>query len=273
MGWERGGRTQAAEHNAATVKTDQKSTLALRRVPLLAGLSEARLGSLAQQCQWRSVAAGKRLFTRTATGCEVFFLVSGRVRITTYAFNGRQVTFGDAGEGEFFGDMSALDGQPRSADVLTLEPSVLAVLDQASFRQLLADEPVVADRVMVRLVGLVRHLSERVIELSTLGVQNRLHGELLRMARHAGVAGNRARLVPAPRHVELAGQISTNREQVTRELSSLARQGLIAKDGKALVVTDVARLEAMVAEVRGDGGSDAKTGAQTHIPREAGFPQ
>ena len=119
---------------------------------------------------------------------------------------------------------------------------------------LLRDEPLVAERVMRRLTALVRQLSERVIDLSTLGVQNRLHAELLRMARAAGIADNRARLEPAPRHAELASQISTNREQVTRELNVLVRDGLLAKEGRALIVTDAERLARMVAEVRGEPG-------------------
>jgi CRP/FNR family cyclic AMP-dependent transcriptional regulator len=63
--------------------------------------------------------------------------------------------------------------------------------------------------------------------------------------------GNRARLAPAPTHAELASQISTNREQVTRELNALRRNGLLAKDGRALVLTDAQRLARMVQEVRG----------------------
>jgi CRP-like cAMP-binding protein len=113
---------------------------------------------------------------------------------------------------------------------------------------------------MLRLASLVRQLSERVIDLSTLGVQNRLHAELLRLARAAnaslpqGADANQARLDPAPKHAALASQISTNREQVTRELNVLVRSGVLRKDGKALVVADVARLEAMVSQVRGDAG-------------------
>jgi hypothetical protein len=68
------------------------------------------------------------------------------------------------------------------------------------------------------------------------------------------VENNQSRLDPAPRHAALASQISTNREQVTRELNVLVRGGVLRKDGKALVVADAARLERMVAQVRGDAG-------------------
>src|SRR5688500_7611571 len=158
-----------------TPSTTLRSSLALRRIALLEGLSDQRLDLLAQQCLCHSVAAGRPLLLRAEQQGDAFLLVSGRVRVTTYSANGRQVTFRDSEAGEHFGDIAALDGGPRSADVVTLEPSVLASLDRLSFMALLRDEPVVAERVMQRLASLVRQLSERVIDLSTLGVQNRLH--------------------------------------------------------------------------------------------------
>jgi len=238
--------------SSAPASAAPRSSLALRQIALLAGLSDQRLDQLAQQCLWHSVAAGKPLLLRAEQQGEVFLLVSGRVRVTTYSANGRQVTFRDSEAGEHFGDIAAIDGGPRSADVVTLEPCVVASLDRAAFLALLRDEPLVAERVMQRLAALVRQLSERVIDLSTLGVQNRLHAELLRLARGAGFDGNQARLEPAPRHAALASQISTNREQVTRELNALVRSGVLRKDGRALVLEDAGRLERMVAQVRGD---------------------
>jgi CRP-like cAMP-binding protein len=238
----------------AKLELTPRSSLALRQIALLEGLSDQRLDLLAQQCLWHSVEAGKPLLLRAEQQGDLFLLVSGRVRVTTYSANGRQVTFRDSEAGEHFGDIAAIDGGPRSADVVTLEPSVVASLDRAAFMTLLHDEPLVAQRVMLRLVSLVRQLSERVIDLSTLGVQNRLHAELLRLARTAGIDGNQARLEPAPKHAALASQISTNREQVTRELNVLVRNGVLRKDDKALLVADVARLELMVSQVRGDAG-------------------
>lgn len=228
-----------------------RSSLGLQHIGLLEGLSRERLDQLAQRCLWQSLPAGKALLLRSEHKSDVFFLVSGRLRVTIYAANGRQVTFRDSHEGEHFGDIAAIDGRPRSADVVTLTPSVVASLDRAGFLGLLRDEPVVAERVMRSLAALVRQLSERVIDLSTLGVQNRVHAELLRLAQAAGIESNRARLEPAPTHAELANQISTNREQVTRELNALRREGLLAKDGRALVLTDAQRLVRMVEEVRG----------------------
>ena len=231
--------------------TTVRSSLALRRVALFDGLPDDRLDHVAQVCRWQSVDADQPLVLRAQDEGDVYFIVSGSVRITTYAASGRQVTFRDCGEGELFGELAAIDGGPRSADVVTLQPSVLASLAPADFRALLREEPLLAERVMLRLASLVRQLSERIIDLSTLEVPQRLQAELLRMAQAAGVADNRARLEPSPKHAALASRISTNREQVTRELNALVRQGVLHKDGKALVVADVQHLARALANARG----------------------
>lgn len=234
-----------------------RSSLALRRIALLDGLSTERLDALAQCCRWQHVPADRSLLLRAQDRGELLLLVSGSVRVTTYAANGRQVTFRDLPAGEVLGDLAALDGQPRSADVLTLEDSVVAVLERADFLALLREEPDLALRLMQRLALRVRELSERVIELSTLAVPHRLQAELLRLAQGAGVDGNCARLAPAPRHLDLAARVSTNREQITRELNALVRAGLLRKESGALVLTDVAQLARQVAEVRGGEGQPA----------------
>jgi CRP-like cAMP-binding protein len=231
--------------------TVQPSSLGLRAIELLEGLAPEKLDALARQCAWRNYDAGRRIISRNAADRDVYFLVAGRVRITTYSQAGRQVTFRDFAAGETFGEVAALDGEPRSADVIALEATLLASLAPAQFARLLAEEPALGSRVLKRLARLVRALSERVIDLSTLGVQNRIHAEILRLAREAGVQKNRARLEPGPRHADLASQVSTYREQVTRELSALTKSGILEKDGSALVVRDIARLEKMVEEVRG----------------------
>lgn len=180
----------------------------------------------------------------------MYLIVSGQVRVTAFSAAGRQVTFGDMHAGEWFGDFAAIDGLSRSADVLAVEETLVASMKPAVYRRLLQEHPAVCDRMLRRLVSSIRELTERVFDFSTLGVQNRVHAELLRLARQAGVKGNTARIDPAPKHTDIAGQISTYREQVTRELSAMAKQGLLQRSGSALVIPDVARLERIVSEVR-----------------------
>jgi CRP-like cAMP-binding protein len=239
-------RVHAATHN----RSSEISALGLRRIALLEGLSDAALESLAHQCAWRTCAVDQHIISRDAGDRNVYFIVSGRVRATMYSRAGRQVTFNEQTAGEFLGELAAIDGERRALDVIALEPTLVASMTPTAFAQLLREQPVIVDRVLRRLTRLLRDTSERVIELSTLGVQNRIHAELLRLAAKAGVEGNTARLRPAPKHVDIASRVSTNREQVTRELSALAKKGLLARDGATLIVRDVQRLQKMVEEVR-----------------------
>jgi CRP-like cAMP-binding protein len=225
------------------------SALGLRAIALLKGCSPERLEALARECAWRNFGAEQRLISRADPNRDLYFIVSGRVRVTTFSATGRQVTFRDYGAGEHFGEVAAIDGLARSADVIGLEPGLLASLPPATLHRLLREEPALAERLLRDFAGLVRRLSDRVIDLSTLGVHQRLYAEVLRLAREAGVKANRARIDPAPKHADLASQVSTYREQVTRELSVLARRGVLGKEGRALVVLDVARLQKMVEEV------------------------
>ncbi len=226
------------------------SLLGLRGITLLAGLETEALEDLAQHSTWRRYTSGQRVISREAHDQDVYLIVSGKVRITAYSAAGRQVTYRDIGGGDWFGDLSAIDGRSRSADVDALEDTLLASITPAVFKRLLHQHPVVCDRVLDRLVSLVRDLSDRIFDFSTLGVQNRVHAELLRLAAQAGIRDNTARLDPAPKHSDIASRVGTYREQVTREVSGLAKQGLIRREGKAVVLCDVRRLEGIVDAVR-----------------------
>ncbi len=228
----------------------EPSILGLKRVRLLEGVPATALDKLARQCRWRRFAAGHRVISRQASDQDVYLIISGRVRVTSFSASGREVTFREIRAGDWFGDFAAIDGLSRSADIVALEEALVAAMGPAVFRSLLHEHPAVCDRMMHRLVTSVRELTERVFDLSTLGVQNRVHAEILRLARQAGVKANAAYIDPAPRHLEIASQVSTYREQVTRELSAMAKQGLLQRKGRALVIPDVARLEKIVAEVR-----------------------
>ena len=228
----------------------EPSGYGLRSIRLLEGVPLPALEQLARQCRWRRYAAGQRVVSRAARDNDVYLIVAGRVRITSFSAAGREVAFGEMRKGDWFGDFAAIDGLSRSADVVAIDDTLLAAMTPALFRQLLRDHPEVCDRVLRRFVKSIRELTERIFVFSTLGVQNRLHAEVLRLARQAGVAGNVARIDPVPTHSEIAGHISTYREQVTRELSAMVKEGLIQRARGALVVPDVSRLERVVAEAR-----------------------
>lgn len=232
------------------LSSPRTALLGLRGVRLLEGLDSAALEKLSGALDWRRFQAGHQVITRNAPDRDVYLVIAGKVQVVAFSASGKQITYREMGAGDHFGELAAIDGRARSADVIALEDSLLAIMSQATFHALLARHEALRERMLRGLVAFVREMTDRVFELSTLGVRNRVHAELLRLARRAGVAGNVARICPAPRHGDIASRVSTYREQVTRELSMLTTQGVIAREGNCLVVLDVVRLENLVADVR-----------------------
>jgi CRP-like cAMP-binding protein len=118
----------------------------------------------------------------------------------------------------------------------------------------------VAERLLRRLSGSLRELADRLLELGAQPVQRRIWLELARLAREAGVAQNHARLEPAPTHSDVASRVGTSREQVSREFSRLAREGVLERAAKALVVRDVAALELISTKAHDPGRRNFRIG-------------
>lgn len=210
------------------------------------------LADLEKACRWRSYDGGQLILSHHDLSNDVYFIVAGTVRVVLYSPAGKEVSFGELGAGSMFGEIAAIDGRPRSASIIAETNALIADMPAATFTKMLAAHPDVAARVLRQFADLVRQLSTRIFEFSVLAVKNRIHAELLRLARRNGIEDNRAVLSPAPTHSDIASRVSTHREAVTRELNVLAREGLMERSGGAVVITDVARLAKMVEEVTGE---------------------
>jgi CRP-like cAMP-binding protein len=232
-----------------TVTNDQSS---LAGIAILARLSPQALESLQQRCAFRRYEPGELIVDYLDQSDEVFFILSGEVRVTIYSLAGKVVSFRELGPGEVFGEYPAIDRGPRSASVEARTDCLVATLSGAAFRMLIEDEPVVALAMLPQLVTKIRALTTRVYEFSTLAVSNRIQAELLRLATLGARIGKSACIAPAPTHTEIASRVSTHREAVTRELARLARIGLIAREKNALVITDLERLAEMVHAATGE---------------------
>lgn len=233
---------------AADPATTVPAVAGLRSIGLLAGVSENIIQSLVADCVCRRYAAGQCIVAKESRDCDVYFILAGTVRVTAYSSTGRQVTYRELHGGEWFGELAAIDHRPRSADVVAYTEAMIASMHADRFVALLGTVPTLADALIRHLVGRVRELSDRLFDLSTLGVEARVEAELLRLARKAGVNGNAARIAPAPRHADIASCLGTYREQVSREVSRLSRMGVLGREPGALLVRDVSRLERLVGE-------------------------
>jgi len=224
----------------------------LAGVTIFADLPTKALDRVQQCCSSRSFQSGDLIVGYLDTSDDVFFIISGEVRVTIYSLAGKAVSFRDLGGGEVFGEYPAIDQGPRSASVEARTDCVVATLPGHAFRELIRSEPVVAQALLPHLVMKIRDLTMRVYEFSTLAVSNRIQAELLRLARLAEPGSKSARIAPAPTHTEIASRVSTHREAVTREFARLSRRGLIERQRNAVLVKDVDRLAEMVHAATGE---------------------
>jgi CRP-like cAMP-binding protein len=207
---------------------------------------------VAKQCSWRRYAAQEQILDRDSESRDVHFVTQGTARIIIYTISGREVALADIEEGDFFGELAAFDGAPRSASVVAVTASWIAALPASSFMAVLTDHPALAKEVLRRMSTIIRAATDRIVELSTLGANNRVQAELLRQAEAAGVDDRgRAVIRPIPIHADIASRVSTTRETVARVLNDLARKGMVTREREALVVHDVARLEMLVQDLMG----------------------
>jgi CRP-like cAMP-binding protein len=230
----------------------QSTLLGLQKVELFRGLDSYSLREIAAQCKWTRCRRNEYVMRREDIGRDVYLVIAGTLRITAAAGRGRRIILDDVGAGGIFGEHSALDGRGPLADVRALRESLVGSIPGEVFRSIVASHASVRERLLQRLTGSLRELTDRLLELGAQPVQRRIRIELLRRARIAGVEANRCCLDPAPTHYEVASRIGTAREQVTRELSCLVRQGVLERAGRALVLRDIAALEQLAAEAAFD---------------------
>lgn len=226
-----------------------QSAKSLKGLKVFSGLPPEALAQVERRCRWREVPARSGIVHYQDRSNDVFFIVDGQVRAIVYSADGKAVTFRDMRAGDMFGELAALDGQRRSATIEAMTDCLIAQMSAIAFRELLTCEPAVTQAVLLHLAGLIRSLSSRVYEFSTLAVRNRIHAELLRLARESGEpSGGGVVIARAPTHADIASRISTHREAVAREMSRLARLGIVARHGAGFSFPDVERLARMVAE-------------------------
>ena len=242
------GNSRTRRKAARSPALRPSAVVGLQKVDLFKGLDAYSLREIAAQCKWIRCKRNEYVIRHDGTDRDVYFLIAGMVRVAAKAGRGRRIILRDIAAGETFGEHSAIDGRSRFADVLALRESLLASMPPEAFRAVLANYAPVRERVLRRLTGSVRELAGRLIDFGAQRVQCRVWVELLRLGRLAGVQSNACRIEHAPTHNDIASRIGTSREEVSRELSRLARQGVLKREAHALLLRDVAALERLVAE-------------------------
>lgn len=226
----------------------------LAQIAFFKGVADLEFARFEQRCLWKKVEEGQVLVDFDDPSSDVCFILSGEVRIQIRTPGGKELIFADLREGEFFGELSAIDGEPRSANVTALNRTSICLVGAALFREMLAASPTLSARVMQLLTRRVRELNARLFERSVLDIRHSLYAELLRLSSPRPNAAPARVVSPPPFHHVLAARVGCRREQITRELGAMTREGLLQKTRGALVLPNPDTLRERIEQRMQDAG-------------------
>jgi CRP/FNR family cyclic AMP-dependent transcriptional regulator len=211
----------------------------LKDVPLFAGLTDDDLARLSLLLTEKHYPRETVIVSATDPGDALYIVADGEVKVSLWSDSGREIILSTLGPGSFFGEMSLVDGEPRSANVACLTDSLLLRLGRREFLQALRSYPTIAINVMTEICVRLRRADESIGNLALLDVYGRVARYLLERCEEEGdevPEGQLLKKVPTQQHI--ASRIGTSRETVSRALSEFQRRGFIEQRGKSLLVRD-----------------------------------
>ena len=217
----------------------------LNGVQLFSELSPEDVEDISSRCKWSFYAEDEQVFDQEHGGRDVYFVVSGSVRVFTFAANKREVALANILKGDYFGELAAIDGKSRSARVVATEDSVIASMEGKDFIGLMYKHASVAVRVVKRFALIIRTLDARVTDLSTLTENQRVLAELVRIAKPDIKKPGVWMITDMPNHKEIASWSGTSREVVAQTIGELARDGIVERRTMGLLIKDWTRLQLM----------------------------
>lgn len=224
----------------------------LTQIPLFRNLDEGTLRSYDTRVRWAKFEENELVIDYDDNTNDVYFMISGQVRVLYRTITGKEVILGEMGPGQFFGELSAIDGVGRSANVTALNRSQVCIISGPVFMELVTQNAAVCRQILTILATRIRFLNTRLAEHSFLQTKHRLYAELIRLSQpRAGHASQRV-VSPPPFHHDLAARIGCRREAVSRELSALEKEGLVAKTRGALALLNPDELNKRISAALSD---------------------
>ncbi len=217
-----------------------------KNIPLFSELSDKELEKVGQVASRQRYHKDNIILIEEEVGSTMFIILSGRVKISRISDDGREVILSILSDGDFFGEMSLLDGQTRSANVTALEESELLVIRREDFLQLLRDFPQIAINLLKELAQRIRKSDEHIKSLSLQDATGRVASTLLRIAEDSGVfRRGQVEIMELPLQQDLANMAGTSRETISRVIKSLTRQGYLKKQGGKIIILDYERFKSI----------------------------
>ena len=215
----------------------------LRHVSLLAAAPADFLSEIEDMATWAEVQANQIVIERDDKSTDIFFIAKGRVQVIDFLEGRPEIVLAELSSGDYFGDLSAIDLKKRSARVTTVETSPLASLDAEQFRSVLQRFPDVGIQLLRKFATLVRALTVRVTALSSLTPHQRVFLELLRISEPNPSGDGSWMIRELPNHMRIASTVGTDKEVVAMAIGELAREKVVERKHKSLIIRDYPRLQ------------------------------
>ncbi|MDD5478446.1 Crp/Fnr family transcriptional regulator [Rhodoferax sp.] len=212
----------------------QSITIHLQKIPLLAGVDAETYKKIGSNLYVKKVARGCHVFHKGSVGEYLFFLLVGRLQVIDFAEDGRAIGLNFLNPGDYFGELSIIDGLTRSASVMATENSVVASLSRTHALALITQNPLIAERLLRKMAASVRTVTNY---RAILGIPNAFQRVFALLNQFATVApGGLVVIDNIPTQQEMAIMVNTSRETVSRAVRFLIQDGIVEKDLRRLII-------------------------------------
>lgn len=212
-------------------------------IPFFLGTNIRNKEKFEKLCRKKKFKEGETIIDFDDTSSEVGFILSGSLRILVRNAAGKEMIFGDFSEGKFIGEMSAIDGRHRSANVTAITNCEIFIVPNNVFCEICFQEPEISKRLLLLFSDRIRDLNNRLFERTVLDIRHRLYSELLRMGVKRKEDNSQLIISPPPYQHDIAARVGCRREQINRELNIMIEDQLLEKKRGGLVITKPKILE------------------------------
>lgn len=216
----------------------------LRRAPLFASLDDEAFAALTKEITEVDLSRGATLFHEGDPGDQLYFIVSGKIKLGRTASDGRENLVAVMGPGEIFGEMALFDPSPRSTSATAVSETRLAGLKHENLRKVIQHSPEVSAQLLQALARRLRRTNENLADLVFSDVPGRVAKALLDLADRFGRPATDGILVAHElTQEELAQLVGASRETVNKALAEFVQRGWIRLEARAVVILNLQRLQ------------------------------
>ena len=209
----------------------------LRNVPIFTDLTDSDLTKIASKMVPRVYEKGQMILLEESMGETFFIITQGAVKVTRLSADGREVILAILGESDFFGEMSLLDGEGRSANIVANESAKVLTLSRNDFLDCLESYPKIAIALLEELAIRLRKSDQQIESLSLSDSEHRIGIALIRLAGELGtIKQGHVTVKNLPYQQDIANMAGTSRETVSRTLKLLEDKKLVRRENRNLTI-------------------------------------